>query len=179
MAEAVKVAFADRDAWVTDPDAIDVAIKTLLSESYLAERRDLIDPGSSLPADVKAGLSPEDHSVNSQDPGGDTCYLSIVDDGLVVSLIQSIYFDFGSGMIAGETGIVPQNGGSVFSLNPDHINSLVPRKRTFHTLIPALLSQDGDPRLVYGMMGGEGQPQTQAALVFASCRLRVRCPASD
>jgi len=75
MAEAVKVAFADRDAWVTDPDAIDVAIKTLLSESYLAERRDLIDPGSSLPADVKADLSPEDHSVNSHNPGGDTCYL--------------------------------------------------------------------------------------------------------
>jgi len=82
-------------------------------------------------------------------------------------------------MIAGETGIVPQNDGSVFSLNPDHINSLVSRKRTFHTLIPALLSQDGDPRLVYGMMGGEGQPQKQAALVFASRRLRVRCPASD
>jgi len=87
------------------------------------------------------------------------------EDGLAVSLIQSIYFDFGSGIIAGDTGIIPQNRGSFFSLEDSHVNSLEPGKRTFHTLTPAMLTHDGEPELIYGTMGGEGQPQTQAALV--------------
>jgi len=166
MAETVKVAFADRDAWVTDPETIDLPAETLLSTSYLNERRSLIQADSSLPSAVDPGLVPDGTSPQPQEPDGDTCYLSIVDDdGLAVSLIQSIYFDFGSGMIAGDTGILPQNRGSFFSLNRDHINSLEPGKRTFHTLIPSILTKNGEPRLVYGTMGGEGQPQTQAALV--------------
>ena len=166
MAEAVKVAFADRDAWVTDPNAVDLPVDTLLSDAYLDERRALIDRSDSLPAAVEPGITPDGPTAGSGDAGGDTCYLSIVDEnGLAVSLIQSIYFDFGSGFIAGDTGIIPQNRGSFFSLNADHVNSLEPGKRTFHTLIPSMLTKDGDPWLVYGTMGGEGQPQTQAALV--------------
>lgn len=166
MAETVKVAFADRDAWITDPEAIDFPAEKLLSPSYLDKRRSLIESSSSLSSTVEPGLVPSNMSTQPQDPDGDTCYFSIVDDdGLAVSAIQSIYFDFGSGTIAGDTGIIPQNRGSFFSLDGDHINNLEPGKRTFHTLIPSLLTKNGAPRLVYGTMGGEGQPQTQAALV--------------
>jgi len=166
MAEAVKVAFADRDAWVTDPEAVDFPAERLLSTAYLNDRRSLIEPDSSLPAAVEPGVTPEGITPRPQEPGGDTCYLSVVDDdGLAVSMIQSIYFDFGAGFVAGESGIIPQNRGSFFALDPSHVNSLEPGKQTFHTLIPSLLTRDGEPWLVYGTMGGEGQPQTQAALV--------------
>jgi len=166
MTEVTKVAFGDRDAWVTDPTAVDLPAEQLLSSDYLADRRSLIDSSHSLPANVEPGITPEGIDPEPQDPGGDTCYLSVVDsDGLAVSLIQSIYFDFGSGVIAGETGIIPQNRGSFFSLDPAHINSLEPGKRTFHTLIPGVITKDGEPWLLYGTMGGEGQPQTQATLV--------------
>jgi gamma-glutamyltranspeptidase len=84
---------------------------------------------------------------------------------MVVSLIQSIYHDFGSAVIGGDTGIIMQNRGAFFSLDEKHPNSLQPGKRTFHTLIPALLERDGQPYLAFGSMGGEGQPQSQAALV--------------
>jgi len=166
MAEVTKVAFGDRHAWITDPVAVDLPAEQLLSTDYLDDRRKLIDPSQSLPANVEPGIMPEEIDPQPQDPGGDTCYLSVVDsDRLAVSLIQSIYFDFCSGIIAGDTGIIPQNRGSFFSLDPTHINSLEPWKRTFHTLIPGLITKDGEPWLLYGTMGGEGQPQTQAELV--------------
>ncbi len=164
--EAVKVAFGDRDAWVSDPETVELPADTLLSPSYLDERRALIESDSALPAAVEAGIAPAGPQPIDTDAGGDTCYLSVVDaDGMAVSLIQSIYYDFGSGIIAGDTGIIPQNRGSFFSLEGDHINRLEPGKRTFHTLTPALLTKEDNPWLVYGTMGGEGQPQTQAALV--------------
>ncbi len=166
MAEVTKVAFGDRDAWVTDPEAVELPAEKLLSSTYLDDRRKLIDSSQSLPATVKPGIMPEGIEPQPQDPGGDTGYLSVVDDdGLAVSLIQSIYHDFGSGIIAGDTGIIPQNRGSLFSMEPTHVNSLEPKKRTFHTLIPGLITKDSEPWLLYGTMGGEGQPQTQAALV--------------
>jgi gamma-glutamyltranspeptidase/glutathione hydrolase len=166
MTEASKVASSDRDAWVTDPEVIDIPAETLLSEPYLSDRRSLIDADRSLPAAVKPGVTPDSGSPQPKESGGDTCYLSVVDDdGLAVSAIQSIYFDFGAGVIAGGSGIIPQNRGSFFSLDATHINRLEPGKRTFHTLIPSLLTRDCEPRLVYGTMGGEGQPQTQAAVV--------------
>jgi oxamate amidohydrolase len=80
-------------------------------------------------------------------------------------LIQSLYWEFGSGVIAGDTGILLQNRGAFFSLDPAHVNCLAPRKQTAHTLIPSMYLVGGRPRFVYGTMGGEGQPQTQAALV--------------
>ena len=165
MAEATKLAFADRDAWVTDPEFVDVPTDELLDVGYLRSRADLIAPDETLPPAPEPGVPGPDPSP-ADDAGGDTCYLSIVDeDGLAVSVIQSVYFDFGAGILAGETGIVPQNRGSYFSLDPTSVNRLEPGKRPFHTLVPALLTKDGDPWLVYGTMGGEGQPQTQAALV--------------
>jgi gamma-glutamyltranspeptidase/glutathione hydrolase len=98
-------------------------------------------------------------------PEGDTCYFCAADrDGMVVSLIQSIYHDFGSAVVGGDTGIILQNRGAFFALDEQHPNHLRPGKRTFHTLIPALLMHDGQPYLAFGSMGGEGQPQAQAAL---------------
>jgi len=85
-----------------------------------------------------------------------------------VSVIQSLYWEFGSGVIAGDTGILLQNRGAFFSLDPSHPNRLAPRKQTAHTLIPSMYLVNGRPHLVYGTMGGEGQPQTQAALVTQS-----------
>ena len=111
--------------------------------------------------------------------GGGTCYLTAVDDlGNAVSLIQSVYFDFGSAVVAGETGVLLQNRGSFFALDPAHPNRLEPNKRTFHTLIPAMLLDGGRPSLVYGTMGGEGQPQTQTAArttPFLATGFQVSC----
>ena len=85
--------------------------------------------------------------------------------GNAVSVIQSTYHEFGAAVVAGGTGVLLQNRGAFFSLDPGHPNALAPRKRTAHTLIPSIYMVGGRPRFVYGTMGGEGQPQTQAALV--------------
>jgi oxamate amidohydrolase len=166
MAEAVKVAFADRDEWLTDPDFVNIPVERFISKAYADERRRLISSDRALDiADVPAGIpyaQPHERLV----PDGDTCYFCAADpDGMVVSLIQSIYHDFGSAVIGGDTGIILQNRGAFFALDERHPNRLQPGKRTFHTLIPALLERDGQPYLAFGSMGGEGQPQSQAALV--------------
>jgi gamma-glutamyltranspeptidase len=153
LAEAARLAFQDRDRYLSDPTFVDVPLDRLLSKAHAAELRARLDP-------ARKG-TPE-----AAPTGGDTCYLCAVDsDGNAVSLIQSVFFDFGSGVVAGETGVLMQNRGAFFSLDPAHPNRLEPGKRTFHTLIPAMLLADGQPALVYGTMGGEGQPQTQAAVV--------------
>jgi gamma-glutamyltranspeptidase/glutathione hydrolase len=126
----------------------------LLSPAYARQRASLIDMQRVSPH-YPAGSIP-----------GDTVYIAVVDAaGHAVSMLQSLYFDFGSGIVAGDTGVLLQNRGSFFSLEQAHVNRLEPGKRTFHTLIPAMLLQHGHLSLVYGTMGGEGQPQTQAALV--------------
>ena len=167
MAEAVKLAFADRNAWLTDPDFLDIPLDRLLDKAYADQRRKLIDPAHAMiMEDVAPGIAPDRPHHGSTGDGGDTCYFCAVDeDGLAVSVIQSIYHDFGSVEMAGDTGIILQNRGSFFALDPEHPNSLEPGKRTFHTLIPAMLFRDGKPYLVFGSMGGEGQPQTHAAMV--------------
>lgn len=168
MAEAVKLAFADRDAWLTDPNFVDIPLDRLLAKDYADERRGLIERERAMVMrDVEPGVPFEsERRAERRSPGGDTCYFCCVDaDGLAVSVIQSIYHDFGSAEIAGETGILLQNRGSFFSLDDAHPNRLEPGKRTFHTLIPAMLFDGDAPALVYGTMGGEGQPQTHAALV--------------
>jgi len=166
MAEAVKIAFADREEWLTDPNFVDIPVQRLLSQAYVDERRRLIDPERALNiAEVPTGI-PYVHPHERRAPDGDTCYLCAADrDGMVVSLIQSIYHDFGSAVMGGDTGILLQNRGAFFALDEQHPNHLQPGKRTFHTLIPALLAKDGRPYLAFGSMGGEGQPQSQAALV--------------
>jgi gamma-glutamyltranspeptidase/glutathione hydrolase len=152
--EATRLAFADRDRWLTDPDFHVIPVAQLLSRSYAQERAGLIDMQRAAPPST-AGAIP-----------GDTVYIAVVDAaGHAVSMLQSLYFDFGSGIVAGDTGVLLQNRGSFFSLDPAHVNRLEPHKRTFHTLIPAMLLRQGRLSLVYGTMGGEGQPQTQAALV--------------
>ncbi|OIJ18082.1 gamma-glutamyltransferase [Anaerobacillus alkalidiazotrophicus] len=154
IVEATKLAFCDRDQWLTDPDFSHIPVDELISEKR----------GKQLAAKINLA---ETLSMEKQlDPKGDTVWLGVVDQyGNAVSLIQSIYHDFGSGIIPKGTGVLLQNRGSFFSLNPNDINCLQPNKRTFHTLNPAMLFRGKSPYLVYGTMGGEGQPQTQAALV--------------
>lgn len=152
VVEAIKRAFADRDKYVTDPEFYDIPVDELLSEARGKE--------------LAASIAVEMKELQPLDPKGDTVWFGIVDrEGNAVSFIQSIYHEFGSGFIPKGTGVLLQNRGSFFSLDEAHMNCLQPRKRTFHTLNPAMLLKDGKPALVYGTMGGEGQPQTQAALV--------------
>lgn len=156
MTEAVKLAFVDRDRWVTDPTFVDIPVDRLLSKDYARQQAARIDMHSTFP----------EEELESAQLGGDTVYLCAVDaDGQVVSLIQSPYYEFGSAFVAPGTGILMQNRGSFFSLDPRHVNALAPGKRTFHTIIPAMLLKDGSPVMAFGTMGGEGQPQTQAALL--------------
>ena len=154
LIEATKEAFIDRDRYLSDPDFVKIPLEFLLSPQHGR------DQAARIKMDQAAG------KMQPLDPKGDTIWLGVVDaQGNAVSLIQSIYHDFGSGIVAGDTGVLLQNRGSFFSLDSKHVNSLQPHKRTFHTLNPAMLMKDGKPYLVYGTMGGEGQPQTQAAIV--------------
>ena len=154
LVEATKQAFADRDRYLSDPEFVKIPLDWLLSAQHGKDQAALIS------------MDNAQKTVNPLDPNGDTIWLGVVDsEGNSVSLIQSVYHDFGSGIVAGETGILLQNRGSFFSLDSTNVNHLEPHKRTFHTLNPAMLMKDGKPYLVYGTMGGEGQPQTQAAIV--------------
>jgi len=153
VVEATKLAFEDRDAVLTDPTVVPVDVARCLDPSRLAERRRRLSGPTVTPAATAPGR-------------GDTIAIVTADArGNVVSLIQSLYWEFGSGVIAGDTGVLLQNRGAAFSLDPAHPNRLAPRKRTAHTLIPSMYLVGGRPRLVFGTMGGDGQPQTQAALV--------------
>ena len=166
IVEAVKVAFADRDEWLTDPDFVDIPLDRLLDKGYADERRELIDPRRALTmGKVEPGMR-FGGDASRHAPGGDTVYFCVADDaGLVVSVIQSPYHDFGSAVVGGDTGIILQNRGSFFSLDEQHPNRLEPGKRSFHTIIPAMMLKDGAPVLAYGTMGGEGQPQSQVAII--------------
>jgi len=157
--EAKKLAFADRASYLTDPAFMRVDPSALIDPDYLAKRRKLIDP---------------ERAQASVDPGGftgDTIYLCAADrDGNVVSLIQSNYMGFGSGVVVDDTGIVLQNRGAYFSLNPNAANALAPSKRTLHTLIPSMALRDGKPAIVFGTMGGDGQAQTHLQVYTALAR---------
>ncbi|SOZ17762.1 Gamma-glutamyltranspeptidase [Cupriavidus taiwanensis] len=154
LVEATKQAFADRDRYLADPDFVQIPLQRLLSARHGQAQSGRISM-------LRAGAD-----VKPMDPHGDTVWFGTADkDGNVVSMIQSVYHDFGSGIVPKGTGVLLQNRGAFFSLDPAHVNHLAPGKRTFHTLNPGLLLKDGKPFLVYGTMGGEGQPQTQAALV--------------
>jgi gamma-glutamyltranspeptidase/glutathione hydrolase len=144
MAEAVKVAFADREEWLTDPRFIDIPVERLIDKRYAETRRRLINAEYALDIDkVPAGI-PFAHPHARRAPEGDTCYFCAADrDGLIVSIIQSIYYDFGSGVVGGDTGIILQNRGAFFALDERRPNSLQPGKRPFHTLIPGLLARNG------------------------------------
>lgn len=153
--EAKKLAFLDRDRYITDPEFFDVPVDRLISKEYAAELRQRIDPN-------RAWMEPDDPPG-----GGDTIYLCVVDrDGMAVSLIQSIFQGFGSGLVAEGTGIILLNRGFSFSLDADAANRLEPGKRPMHTLIPAMILRDGQPSVVLGTMGGHGQAQTHLQLLM-------------
>ncbi len=157
--EASKLAMADRDAHLTDPAFRDVPVAHLLSGDHTADLAARIDPRRA--ARPAAATNPS---------GGGTIYLATVDgDGDAVSLIESNYSGFGSGVLDPATGIHYQNRGSYFSLDPAHPNVLEPGKRTLHTLLPGMLFRDGEagPWVVAGAMGGDAQPQIHAQLVSA------------
>jgi gamma-glutamyltranspeptidase/glutathione hydrolase len=154
VVEATKLAFGDRDRWLADPDAVPVPVGRLLDPGYLRERAKRVDPGRAAPAPLPSGLG-----------RGDTVACVTADAaGHCVSLIQSLYHEWGSGVVAVETGVVLQNRGASFSLDPAEPNVLAPGKRPFHTLTPFMLLRDGRPLLVAWTMGGEGQPQSLVAL---------------
>ncbi len=151
--EATKIAFKIRDTYISDPDYMSVDPKSFLDSQFLDNEIKRISPS-------KASNWP------ASDNQGDTVWLGAVDrDGRVVSFIQSIYWEFGSGVVLDETGITWQNRGMSFSLDDQHHNVLKPYRRPFHTIQPALASLSDGRTMVYGTMGGEGQPQTQA-MVF-------------
>ena len=154
VVEATKLAFEDRDRYLADPVFVDVPVARCLDPERLGRRRRLIARRTARPLD--GGLAAD----------GDTIAIVTADgDGNAAVVIQSTYHEFGSGVVAGDTGVLLQNRGAFFSLDPRHPNSLAPGKRTAHTLIPSMYLVDGRPRLAYGTMGGEGQPQTQAAIL--------------
>ncbi len=150
LIEATKLAFADRNRYIADPAFAKVPVAELLSKDYAARRRALINPNKALD-------SPPPGDLNL---GSDTTYFTIIDkDRNAVSFINSVFDSFGSGIVAGDTGIVLQNRGSGFSLNPDHPNRLEPGKRPFHTIIPAMVFKDNNLFMSFGVMGGAIQPQ--------------------
>jgi gamma-glutamyltranspeptidase/glutathione hydrolase len=155
--EATKLALADRDRHLSDPAFVDVPVDRLLDKASLEMLARAIDP-------ARAAVPPASRAP----VGGGTIWLGVVDgDGNAVSLIESNYAGFGSGVVDRETGIAYQNRGSYFSLNPAHPNVLAPRKRTLHTLLPGMLLRNGRPWVIHGSMGGDSQPAIYAQVVSA------------
>lgn len=147
--EAMKLAFADTYRWVADARAMtEVSAADLLDDAYLAERAKRIDPRRA--QDFGPGTPPK----------GGTIYLTAADEsGMMISLIQSNYMGFGSGIVVPGVGVSLQNRGHGFSLDAAHPNVVAPGKRPFHTIIPGFLTRDGQPQMSFGVMGGNMQPQ--------------------
>ena len=157
--EAAKLAAADRDRFLGDPATTGTTVEWLLDDDRIRRLAATIDPG-------RAARPP----IATQPPGGGTVFLGAVDaEGMAVSLIQSTYYGFGSGIVDPETGILFHNRGTAFSLVPGHPNELAPGKRPLHTLLPAMLFRGGVPApwLVVGSMGADAQPQIHAQFVSA------------
>ncbi|MDB5318311.1 MAG: gamma-glutamyltransferase family protein, partial [Rhodospirillales bacterium] len=151
-AEATKCAFRIRDRHITDPAYMELEPQALLDAAYLDDLAGGISMRRAAP--WGKGLGP-----------ADTVWMGVVDgDGVAVSFIQSIYHEFGSGIVLDESGVNWQNRGCSFSLDPAARNPLMPGRKPFHTLNPALARLDDGRTIVYGNMGGDGQPQTQAAV---------------
>lgn len=148
--EALRLAFADAAAYVADPAHVHVPIDRLLSAAHADEQRARIDPQRAL-SSVRASSLPGGH---------DTVYVTAVDaEGNAVSFINSLYMGFGSGVVAGNTGICLQNRGAGFVLDPDHPNCVAPGKRPYHTIIPCMVTRGDRLWASFGVMGGFMQPQ--------------------
>lgn len=150
LIEAMKLAFADRNKYIADPAFARVPVAELLSKEYAARRRALINP---------------DRAIEEPEPGivvnhSDTTYFTVIDkDRNAVSFINSLFENFGSGIVAGDTGIVLHDRGAGFVLEPTHVNRIEPGKRPFHTIIPSMVFKDGKLFMSFGVMGGAIQPQ--------------------
>lgn len=150
--EATKQAFRVRDQHVTDPAWMKIGAQSLLEPKELDELAGHVNPKQALPWG------------GATEPG-DTIWMGVIDgEGRAVSFIQSIYHEFGSGIVLPDTGINWQNRGCSFSLDPNALQALAPERKPFHTLNPALAVLNDGRTMVYGTMGGDGQPQTQAAV---------------
>ena len=154
--EAKKIAFADRSKYYADMDFNKIPVEYLISKEY---------------ADIRRKEISSENAAKSVLPGnienGDTIYLTTADsDGNMVSLIQSNYRGMGSGMIPTGLGFMLQDRGELFSLDQNHFNVYAPKKRPFHTIIPAFITKDGKPFVSFGLMGGAMQPQGHAQIVI-------------
>ncbi len=154
--EAKKIAFADRAKYYADMDFNEIPVDYLISKEYADIRRKEINSKNSsstvLPGDIE---------------NGDTIYLTTADsEGNMVSLIQSNYRGMGSGMVPNDLGFMLQDRGELFSLDENHFNVYAPKKRPFHTIIPAFITKDGNPLISFGLMGGAMQPQGHAQIVI-------------
>ncbi len=151
FAETKKLAFADRAKFYADPTFHRLPTQELISKEYAAKQRTRLD------------LNQAAINVASGDPKlahGDTVYLTVIDkDHNCCSLIQSLYFGFGSQVVPGRVGFALQNRGNLFSLDDHHLNRFEPGKRPFHTIIPAMVTKEGEPWFCFGVMGGDMQPQ--------------------
>ena len=153
LLETVKLAYADRDRWIGDPAHARVPIAALLAKDYAARRRQAFDPG-------KAGR------FAGGEPEGETTGFVVADgEGNVASVIQSLFNGFGSGIVVPGTGVVLQNRGRSFRLEPGHPNALAPRKRPFHTLMASIVTREGRPAAAFSTMGGHGQAQFHAQVL--------------
>ena len=153
LVEATKQAFMDRNRYVADPEFVDVPSAHLLSQPHLDSLAARISLTRALPW-------PQPFQT------GDTVYVGAMDaHGNAVSLLATVYYDWGSGVVVGDTGLIWHNRGASFSLDPQHPNCLAPGKRPFHTLNPGIYRKDGRTRMVYGTQGADGQPQTLAAVL--------------
>jgi len=153
LIEAMKLAFGDAHAYIADPEHAHIPVAELLSKAYTEQRRSLIQPQAA--AGTHTGTA-----------GDDTVYLTVVDaERNAVSFINSLFSPFGSGVTAGDTGIMLQNRGRGFTLEAGHPNCLAPGKRPYHTIIPALIMKDGVPVCSFGVMGGSMQPQGHLQVV--------------
>jgi gamma-glutamyltranspeptidase / glutathione hydrolase len=157
--EAKRLAYEDRAKYYADPDFAKIPVEELISKKYGKERSALIDPAKPL-AEVHAG---DDHALK----GGETVYLTIADrDGNMISLIQSNFAAFGSGMVPDSLGFFLQNRGYLFSLKKGQNNTYAPHKRPFHTIIPAFVTKDEKPYMSFGVMGGGFQPEGQVQVLM-------------
>ena len=156
--EAKKLAFEDRARFYADPDFQQIPVAELISKAYAAERRKLIDPRRAARRYDAGNPSLEE---------GDTIYLTVADkDRNMVSLIQSNYRGFGSGLCPDGLGFCLQDRGELFDLTEGRFNTYAPGKRPFHTIIPAFITKDGKPWISFGVMGGATQPQAHAQIVM-------------
>ena len=156
--EAMKLAFADAYCYISDADTMDMSLEDLLHGDYAKERFKEID--------MSRAKNPN-HGVPKR---GGTVYLTAADEnGMMVSFIQSNYYGFGSGIVVPGTGISLQNRGAGFTLEEGHANQVAGGKRPFHTIIPGFLTQNGQPLMSFGVMGGPMQPQGHAQMVIRLC----------